>query len=297
MKVTISTKTAFKNAVKDNKEEQSIQQFYNVATEDYKFWSSKYNMHFGYSSWTCLNPFKREGMLTNMNRKVFDKLQLKKKKSATVVDLGCGMGGSMKYGLKRFPKLSMLGVTLSDFQVDFGNQFIKKYPGLIIKEDFTKLSINDNCIDGAIAVESFCHSGHKTQAFKEAYRILKSGSSLVIADAFLKQEDSLLTGSSQWVYQNLCSAWSLEGLKSINQVEDILKDVGFKTVEVQNLFWKIASSVLHVPFAIGGFLLKSTFLNKSLKNEQINNLKGSFFALLSGLHINSFGYYMIKATK
>lgn len=297
MKTTFLTRPTINTTFKQVKTKQTIQEFYDIATEDYKFWSLNYNMHFGYSSWSCMNPFKREGMLTNMNRKVFDNLSLNKRKSTKVVDLGCGMGGSMKYGLQRFPKLSMLGVTLSDFQVNFGNQFIKDYPGLIVKEDFTKLSINDHCIDGAIAVESFCHSGHNRQAFKEAYRILKPGASLVIADAFLKQNEKDLRGSSQWIYNNLCASWSLKGLKSIKQVESILKSVGFKKVEVQNLFWKIAPSVLHVPFAIGGFLIRSRLKKQRLKQEQLNNLKGSFFALLSGLHLSSFGYYMIKATK
>lgn len=296
MKVILETKSVLKQTQITAKE-QSIEQFYDVATEDYKFWSSNYNMHFGYSAWGCMNPFKREGMLTNMNRKVFDLLSLKQRQASTVIDLGCGMGGSMKYGLSRFPKLSMVGVTLSDFQVEFGNRFIKKYPGLILKEDFNKLSMNDGCVDGAIAVESFCHSGHKKQAFKEAFRILKPGASLVIADAFLKQNESDLKGSSQWVYKHMCKVWSLKGLKSINRVVDELKSIGFKQVEVENLFWRIAPSVLHVPFAIGGFMLKSAWYKKPLKTEQINNLKGSFLALLSGVYVNSFGYYMIRATK
>ena len=297
MKDTAITTLGTKCKARKAKPKQSIEQFYNVATEDYKFWSKNYNMHFGYSAWGCMNPFKREGMLTNMNKNVFDRLNLKQKTASTVIDLGCGMGGSMKYGLSRFPKLSMLGVTLSDFQVEFGNRFIKDYPGLILKENFTKLSMNDETVDGAIAVESFCHSGHDYKAFKEAYRILKPDTSLVIADAFLKQDHEELRGSSQWVYKNLCSAWSLKGLKSVHKVTEELKQIGFKHVEVENLFWRIAPSVLHVPFAIGGFILKSKRKGIQLKQEQLNNLKGSFFALLSGLHISSFGYYIIKATK
>lgn len=297
MKVAITKPLGVEQKVKSSKPKQSIEQFYDNATEDYKFWSSNYNMHFGYSAWGCLNPFKREGMLTNMNKHVFDLLNLKKWTESTVMDLGCGMGGSMKYGMSRFPKLSMLGVTLSEFQVEFGNRFIKDYPGLIVKENFKYLSANNNAIDGAIAVESFCHSGHDHHAFKEAHRVLKPGSSLVIADAFLKQDGEALTGSSKWVYKNLCSAWSLTGLKSIDKVTTELKQIGFKKVEVENLFWRVAPSVLHVPFAIGGFLIRSKLKGKTLKQEQINNLKGSFFALMSGIHINSFGYYIIKATK
>jgi len=297
MKIAITTKQNVKDFVKPLKSKQSIEQFYEHATEDYKFWSKNYNMHFGYSTWGCLNPFKREPMLTNMNKHIFDLLELKPRSESIVMDLGCGMGGSMNYGMRRFPRLSMLGVTLSDFQVDNGNKFIGNYPGLIVKENFKHLSSNDNVMDGAIAVESFCHSGHHKDAFKEAYRVLKPGASLVIADAFLKQNEADLNLSSQWVYKNLCSAWSLKSLKDIDQVQEELKDIGFKNIKIENLFWRVASSVLHVPFAIGGFVIKSKLKGKVLKQEQINNLKGSFFALLSGLHLKSFGYYIIKATK
>ncbi len=38
-------------------------------------------------------------------------------------------------------------------------------------------------------------------------------------------------------------------------------------------------------------------MNESLKRESLHNLKGSFYALLSGLHMKSFGYFFITATK
>ena len=68
-------------------------------------------------------------------------------------------------------------------------------------------------------------------------------------------------------------------------------------VTVEDISYRVAPSVLHVPFAITGFILKKIFRKDTLKLQSWKNLKGSLFALLSGLHMKSFGYYIITAKK
>jgi MPBQ/MSBQ methyltransferase len=270
--------------------------FYNEATADYKFWSKDYNMHFGYFIPFKTNPFKRDSMLNEMNNQVIKKLHLVDSKS-TLADLGCGMGGTMRYALKKYPKLVAFGVTLSNFQVKKGNKLLKKMKGVILKENYNNTPFKSDCFDAATAIESYCHSGHSEHSFKEAYRILKPNGKLVIADAFLKKNENELCNGGKYAYEKLCNHWSLEKLGSITRVVQQLKHQGFSKVEVENVSFKVAPSVLHVPFAIVGFALKSIFKNKTIKKESYHNLKGSFYALLSGLHMQSFGYYIITCTK
>ncbi|KGK31353.1 methyltransferase domain-containing protein [Cellulophaga sp. E6(2014)] len=270
--------------------------FYNGATADYKFWSTDYNMHFGYFIPFKTNPFKRDAMLNEMNHQVLKKLALTNAPH-TLADLGCGMGGTMRYALKKHPKLTAFGVTLSNFQVAKGNQLLKKMKGVILKENYNHTSFPSNFFDAATAIESFCHSGHSSQSFKEAYRILKPHGKLVIADAFLKINEEDLCHGGKYAYQKLCNHWSLERLGTLTTIVQELKDQGFSKVEVEDASFRVAPSVLHVPFAIIGFALQSLFQNKHLKKESYHNLKGSFFALLSGLHMRSFGYYIITCTK
>ena len=68
-------------------------------------------------------------------------------------------------------------------------------------------------------------------------------------------------------------------------------------MHVEDISFRVAPSVLHVPFAITGFILKKIFRKEHLKPQSLNNLKGSLFALIAGLHMKSFGYYMISAEK
>ncbi len=270
--------------------------FYNEATEDYAFWSKDFNMHFGYFAPWKTNLFKRDSMLNEMNRQVLNRLQLPLKKGL-LADLGCGMGGTMKYALTQIQGLSAFGVTLSAFQLKEGNKRLTDEKGTILLENFNHTSFCSDSFDGAVAIESFCHSGHSKESFKEAHRILKPGGSLVIADAFLKKDPDSLCYGGKLSYEKLCAHWSLEQLGHITSVVEDLKEVGFSKVVVEDISFRVAPSVLHVPFAITGFLLKKLFNSGTLKKESLHNLKGSFYALLSGLHMQSFGYYLISCKK
>lgn len=270
-------------------------QLYNEATEDYEFWSPDFNMHFGYYSPFRTNPFKRDSMLNEMNRQIFNRINCNEKKE--LADLGCGMGATILYGLKHFKDLKITGVTLSDFQANEGNKMLKGLDGSIRIEDYNYTSFKDNALDGAIAIESFCHGGHSNDSFKEAYRIIRPGAKLIVADAFLKKEIKELCPGGSYCYKNLCEGWSLEKLGNILTIKKTLENIGFRKIIIEDISFRVAPSVLHVPFAISGFVLKKILNGEKLKPQTINNLKGSLFALLSGVQMNNFGYYIITCTK
>jgi len=77
----------------------------------------------------------------------------------------------------------------------------------------------------------------------------------------------------------------------------MLEDVGFSEVRIEDISFRVAPSVLHVPFAITGFILKKLYNAENIKEESIRNLKGSLFALLSGVQMNNFGYYIITCER
>ena len=279
-----------------NASQENIQNFYDEATEDYSFWSKDFNMHFGYCTMGRTNPFLRDTMLNEMNRQVLLRLNLSNDQQITA-DLGCGMGATMRYLMKRTPNLSTLGVTLSDFQVHEGNQLLKDTNGVILKENFTNTSIGSNTMDGAVAMESFCHTGHSYQTLKEAHRILKKGKRLIITDAFLKKDPSQLCPGSGYGYKGLCKGWSLDGIGVIDQVQKDLNAIGFSKVTIEDVSLHVAPSVLHVPFAIPIFIIKQFLKGRKIKKQSWNNLRASFYSLLCGLHMKDFGYYMITAEK
>ncbi len=285
-----------KNIQQSKTVKENIIDFYNKATEDYEFWSKDLNMHFGYYIPFKTNLLKRDTMLNTMNEYIFSRLKIEDT-NAAIVDLGCGMGATMKFGIEKYPNITMRGFTISDFQVEYGNQLINSERGLISNKDYRKTELPNNYSDGVYAIESFCHSGCSKESLQEAYRILKPNSRLVIADAFCKRDRGSMNLLSQKVHDGLAKSWSLEKLGNIREVKKQLREIGFKEVEVKNIWYRVAPSVLHVPFAITGFMLKKLINSKSLTKESIDNLKGSFYALLTGLCLPDFGYYIITAKK
>ncbi|TRW25306.1 methyltransferase domain-containing protein [Flavobacterium zepuense] len=276
-------------------EENAIEtaDFYNEATEDYKFWSRDFNMHFGYYSPLRTNPFRRDTMLNEMNRQIFKRLP----NATNLCDLGCGMGATIRYGLYNNPNLRITGITFSDFQATEGNKLLKSYNGHIAIGDYNRTGFLSNSFDGALAIESFCHSGHSADSFTEAYRILKPGAKLVVGDAFLKKDYNELCIGGSYCYKGLCNGWSLEKLGNIPALKIMLAEIGFNNITVEDVSFRVAPSVLHVPFAITGFIIKKLLKNQQLKPQSMQNLKGSLFALLSGVQMNNFGYYIITCSK
>jgi MPBQ/MSBQ methyltransferase len=91
--------------------------------------------------------------------------------------------------------------------------------------------------------------------------------------------------------------WALPGMMNRDEVKVHLEKQGFKEIQFEEISWKVAPSVLHVPFVIAFFLLYKTIRREKLSRQSIKNLKGSFQTLLLGLHRKNFGYYLVTATK
>ncbi|MEM6686760.1 MAG: class I SAM-dependent methyltransferase [Bacteroidota bacterium] len=231
-----------------------------------------------------------------MNTEVLKRLYIEDQKKH-IVDLGCGMGASIRHGIATYPKLAITGLTISPFQVEKGNELLNSESGTILQQDYRNTQFQENTFDGALAIESLCHSGCSTKALQETYRILKPNARFVIADAFIKKDHTQMSSLAKYTYNGLCESWSLESLGNINRLVSDLEKIGFSDIEVKNIWYRVAPSVLHVPFAISGFMLKKLFKKEPLKPESKKNLKGSFFALLSSLSMTNFGYYIITAKK
>lgn len=276
--------------------QNDIEKFYNEATEDYQFWSKDFNMHFGYFRLGKTNVFRRDSMLNEMNRQVWNRINIQNS-SSEIVDFGCGMGATMRYFQKQAPTLNLKGISISEFQVEYGNQLLNRGNAEILKGNYLQTPFQDSSKDAVIAMESLCHCGHSERAFEEANRVLKQGGKFVITDAFLTKNEGDFSLIPKWVYKHLCNAWGLPRLGYIKQVKKQLQKAGFHDVEVENISWRIAPSVLHVPIAIPTFILKKIWKGKKVKAESWKNLKGSLFALLSGLFQRNFGYFIITARK
>lgn len=288
------TKTEFKsdtgNAVVD---------YYTDAGPDYEAWSENFNMHFGYSikRWDCLS---REKMLQRMNEEVLNSLELKD--GDNVVDMGCGLGATIRFGAQNYPNVNFTGYTITPWQVKQSGILIEKMRlknAEVIYGDYNQLSIENQSVDAVFGLESICHANgtDKAAPLSEAFRILKPGGSFTMVDGFLKKPENQLSYAVRGMYKTVCENWALPSFPNINEVVYRLKILGFMEIDVKEISWKVAPSAVHAPFVTLFFFLKSLLSGKKLKKESVKNLKACFTIFFLGMCRRSIGYYKITAKK
>lgn len=277
----------------------AVVDYYTEAGPDYEFWSKNFNMHFGFAAkrWDCLS---REAMLQRMNQVVLNSLNIQP--GSKVVDMGCGLGATVRYGAKSFPTANFTGFTITPWQIKQSGELIEQL-GLknanVEFGDYNNLPIESESVDAAYGLESICHAEgtDKTGPLTEAYRVLKYGGSFTMVDGFIKKPEKELSKTVKSMYDVVCDNWALPSFPNVNEVVYRMKCLGFREIEVKEISWKIAPSAVHAPFLTLLFFIKSLLKGEKLKRQSWKNLKACFMIFFLGLCRSSIGYYQINAKK
>src|SRR5689334_14051420 len=94
-----------------------LEQYYSEAGPDYAAWSREFNMHFGYYR-AGANPLNRESLLEQMNAEVLARLNVKDVPQPSLLDLGCGLGATLRSFARHLPHARLSGITRVPWQVE-----------------------------------------------------------------------------------------------------------------------------------------------------------------------------------
>lgn len=119
----------------------------------------------------------------------------------TILDVGCGVGGTLASLNERFTNVNLLGLNLDERQLAYARQMVTARPENTIEfhqGNACSLPFADQSVDAVLAVECIFHFQDRKQFLQEALRVLKPGGGwqfLILRR--LKWKDGLLFSGSQ----------------------------------------------------------------------------------------------------
>ncbi|MGC9527756.1 MAG: methyltransferase domain-containing protein [Limnospira sp.] len=156
----------------------------------------------------------------------------------TVLDVGCGIGGSSRILAKDYG-FSVTGITISPGQVKRAGELTPE--GLDAKfavDDAMALSFPDASFDVVWSIEAGPHMPDKAVFAKELLRVVKPGGVLVVAD--WNQRDDRQNPLNFWerpVMRQLLEQWSHPAFSSIEGFSELLAETGLVEGEVATADW------------------------------------------------------------
>ena len=209
---------------------KDISRYYDLSETHYRrVWNldKGRSLHYGYWDKSVKNFHEA---LLNINRVLAEHAAIKE--GDKILDAGCGVGGSSLW-LAQEKKCEVIGISLNGRQVEKANTSAKKL-GLSGKvsfeqKDYTNTFYPPDSFDVIWAIESVCYADDKGIFLKEAYRVLKPGGRLIIADFFKKEN---LNSQNEVLVRQWANGWAVNDFSTIEAFDVNLKENNFQKVKI-----------------------------------------------------------------
>ncbi len=232
---------------------ETVIQYYDQCHVDYKIlWRSHRNLciHFGF-----FDPEhdSHGTALPNMNRVLASRIGITSDDS--VLDAGCGVGGSAIW-LAENHGARACGINIQPLHLELARREARarglEHLVRFEKRNYCDTGYGGESFDVVWALESVCHCDDKLAFIGEAYRLLKPGGRIMVADFFqfkadLDEEDdrSMRLWLDGWALPNLAHVEDFrDGLKSAGFTGIVCEDITANVLRSSRRIWKASLIIL-----------------------------------------------------
>ena len=195
--------------------------------------------HFGYYREGTLWPFPIGNALRRMEEHLY--LTLGLKDGSLVLDAGTGNGDVAIFMAEK--GLKVKAVDLLAMHVGWARENVmRRHLGDQIEVssgNYESLTFDSNTFDGLYTMETLVHAGETHQAMREFYRVLKPGG-VVTHVEYEHDMDNDPVGRNALRRINTYAHMPAFEQFTLNTIREMLEDVGFQDVEVQDLSNNVA---------------------------------------------------------
>ena len=155
-----------------------------------------------------------------------------------VLDLGCGVGGSIFYLVRRLSRVRFFtGISLSPLQINSARQRIPEAQKNRIhfeEGSFLRLPTDRFEADFSYSIEAFTHCPDPDIFFTVQASLLPPGGRLAIIDDCLSDEIGLTSRQMQLLGRYRRN-WLLPGMRGLTALKTLAEEKGFRLIKDQNL--------------------------------------------------------------